>query len=210
MFYYGNGCMEIQRKSNRRIIVYLTIFLITIVFGSFVSMAAKPNENIAQKAVESFLKQLAEHRITRIEVYYRTFYLLTEGPAATENVLRDYCYGYKVIAMDPNLAEVAKSLREFKFEKSDWGTPDFRWGCVFYADNENKEALRLFFPPAPVVAVNGIEYKATPELIRSLMQFLPVEAYKEMNEFIENWWKQWPDFQKQLEAPHEQKKSDKP
>ena len=63
---------------------------------------------------------------------------------------------------------------------------DFRWGCVFYINN--KEILNLFFPNAPFIAINGNAYKATPELIRSLMQFLPNEAYKEMDAFIKKYW----------------------
>jgi hypothetical protein len=196
--------MKIMARPKIIGIVFLTI----VVLGGFTVMASEPNGNIAHRAVESFLKQLAKKRITRTEIYYMNFYLLTEI-AITEDLLRDNFYDYKVIAKNPNLAEVAKALREFKFEKSDLGVSDFRWGCVFYAENE--EVLRLFFPAAPVVVVNGVEYKATPELIRSLMQFLPVKAYKEMNEFIENEGRSfWPDFQKQQARPQEQKKSDKP
>jgi hypothetical protein len=209
------NCVGIIRKSNRRIIVYLAVFLTNVVFGGFTLMAAEPNENTAQRVVGSFLKQLAENRITRIEVYYMSLSRLT-SIAITEDFLRDHHYEYKVIAIDPNLAEVAKSLREFKFENIDLQISDFRWGCVFYAENE--EILRLFFPGAPMVAVNGAGYKATPELIRSLTQFLPVKAYKDMNETIEEMneaiEKQLGLFRpvspKQQATPHEQKKSDKP
>jgi hypothetical protein len=205
---YENGCVEIFRKSSRRIIVYLTVFLTTIVFGGFVSMAAEPNENTTQRVVESFLKQLAESKITRVEVYYMSLNTLTRI-SITEDFLRDNHYDYKVVANNPNLSEVEKSLREFKFERIDRRVSDFRWGYVFYA--ENKEILRLFFPNAPVVAVNGVGYKATPELIRSLMQFLPVEAYKEVNDaIVRHWGIFWPVSLEQQTTPHEQKKSNKP
>ena len=136
--------------------------------------------------------------------------------AITEDFLRHNHYDYKVIAVDPNLVEVAKSLREFKFEKCDWDVSDFRLGCVFYAENE--EILRLFFPITSVVAVNGTGYKTTPELIQSLTQFLPVKAYKDMKEDIEEMnrliEKQSrllrPVSPKEQTTPNEQKKSDKP
>lgn len=182
---YEKSRMIIPKKSNRYVVVCLIMFLITIVFEGSVSIASEPNDNAAQRAVESFLRQLAEDKITRIEVYYMNLNALTRF-SISEDFLRDNHYDYKVIAIDPNLSEIGNSVKEFKFERIDWQSFDFRWGCVFYT--EDKEALRLFFPNAPVVSVNGVGYKATQELIISLMQFLPVEAYKEMNEAIKKHW----------------------
>lgn len=196
--------MEMSQNA-KRCVVNIIVFLSVFVFGEVILMAAEPNENITQRSVESFLKQLAERKITRVEVYYMNLNTLTRF-SITEDFLRDSHYDYKVIAMNPRLSEVEKTLREFKFERIDWPSFDFRWGCVFYVENE--EIFRLFFPNAPVVAVDGIGYKATPELIKSLMQFLPVEAYKEMDDAIARYW--GVIFSKQQDTPHEQKESDKP
>jgi hypothetical protein len=200
--------MGIVRKSNQHIIIYLTAFLIAIHFGGFVSMAAEPNEDTSRKEVEYFLKKANEKHITHFEVYYMHLGIATFG-AVTESSLRDNYYKYKVIVRDPNLVEVAESLREFKYEDIYPDLSDFRLGYVFY-DND-KEVLRLFFPSYPMVAVNGVGYKASPELIRALMQFLPVESYKQMNEYIEKAWGSFmPVSPKQKATPNEQKKSDKP
>lgn len=201
---YDENGAEMFRKMKHRIVVYLAPLLIAVVMGSFVSMAAQPDENTTQRAVESFLKKLDDHKITRIEVYYMSWNELTRI-SITEDFLRDNHYDYKVIAMKPDISEAGKALRELKFEKIDWKSFDFRWGCVFYSDNE--EVLRLFFPTAPMVAVNGAGYKATPGLIKSLTHFLPVEAYKEMNDFIQkNWEPSWQIDSKQQMTPQDAKK----
>ena len=205
---HKNNGMGIIRKSNRQIVIYLTVFLIAIHFGGFVSMAAEPNEDTSRKEVEYFLKKVNEKHITQLVVYYMHLDSATFG-AVTESSLRDNYYEYKVIARYPNLVEVAKALREFKCEDIHPNISDFRWGGVFYSGNE--EVLRLFFPSYPMVAVNGVGYKATPELVRALMQFLPVESYKQMNEYIEKAWGSFmPVSPKQKATPAEQKKSDKP
>jgi len=198
---YDKNSAEIIRKSHRHVFVCLTPLLIAAVMGSFVSMAAQPDENTTQRTVESFLKKLDDNKITRIEVYYMSWNTFTRI-SITEDFLRDNHYDYKVIAMNRGISEAGKALREFKFEKSDWKSFDFRWGCVFYSDNE--EVLRLFFPTAPMVAVNGAGYKATPELIKSLTQYLPVVAYKEMNDFIQkNWEPSWHIDSKQQMTPQD-------
>jgi hypothetical protein len=204
---YKNNYMGIIRKSNQHIIIYLTAFLIAIHFGGFVSMAAEPNENTSRRQVEYFLKKANEKHITQLEVYYME--LGIESPIALlENAIRSG-YEYKVIVRDPNLAEVTRALREFKYEDIHFDISDFRWGCVFYDNNE--EVLRLFFQGFSTVVVNGVGYTATPELVRALMQFLPVKAYKEMNEFIEEQKRRFPSVSpKQKATPNEQKKSGKP
>jgi hypothetical protein len=204
---YDKSRMVIPRKPNRFVVVYLIIFLITILEGS-VTMAAEPNEDTSRKVIEPFLKKSAENKITRLEVYYMELDISTRIDV-TESSLRDNYYEYKVIARDPNLVEVAKALREFKYEDIYPDISNFRLGYVFYDNNE--EVLRLFFPHFTMVAVNGVGYKATPELVRALTQFLPVKAYKEMNEFIEEQERQFPSaYSKQKAIPNEQKKSDKP
>ena len=185
------------------------VLTVALVFGGNVGsicMAAEPNEDTSRKVIESFLKKSAENKITRLEVYYMELGSSTRI-AVTESSLRSR-YEYKVTAVDPNLVEVAEALREFKYEDIYPDISNFRWGCVFYDNDE--EVLRLFFPSFPMVAVNGVGYKASPELVRALMQFLPVKAYKEMNEFIEKYWGPFPSVSpKQKATPAEQKKSDK-
>ena len=148
-------------------------------------MANEQSMNAAQKAVNDFLKLSAENKITQLEVYYLGWNTLTRI-RVTEEFLRDNHYDYKVIAIKPDLSAFRAALQEFKFDGIEDHSFDFRWGCVVYA--ENKEILRLFFPNAPLVAINGTGYLASPELIRSLMQFLPIEAYKEMEEVIASQW----------------------
>ena len=172
-------------------------------------MAAEPNEDTSRKQVEYFLKKANEKHITQLEVYYMDLGRATRI-AVTESSLRSR-YDDKFTIVDPNLVEVAEALREFKYEDIYPGISDFRVGYVFYDNNE--EVLRLFFPSYPMVAVNGVGYEANLKLIRALMQFMPVEAYKEkMNEFfIEEQERQSPSVSpKQKATPNEQKKSDKP
>ncbi len=184
-FYCNNDCATILRKLKRYIVLFLTALSLTIALGGSALLATEPNDNTTQRAIECLLEQSGERKITRIELYYMGLNVLTDI-AITENSLRDNYWEFKVIIRNTNLSDVKKSLREFKFEKTELQSFDLRWGCVFYAENE--EILRLFFTNTPVVVINGIGHKATPALIRSLMQFLPVEAYKEMNEFIEKHW----------------------
>jgi hypothetical protein len=123
--------------------------------------------------------------------------------AITESSLRN-CYEYKVIVRDPNIVEVADALRKFKYEDIYPGISDFRLGYVFY-DN-GQEVLRLFFPGYPMVSVNGVGYKASPQLIEALMQFLPVKAYNQMNEFLEMQEKLFPSSAQRQQATPDQKK----
>jgi hypothetical protein len=197
----------ILKRSKRYVAACLAAFLLAVFLGGSVLMAAEPNENTTQRAVDSFLTQSAKGEITRIELYYLSWNALTRY-SITEKLLRDDHYDCKVIVKYPKLSELEKSMREIKFENIDGPINDYRWGCVFYAKNE--EVLRLFSPNGPMVAINGVGYKATPELIRSLMQFLPVEAYKEMNEFIvKNWAPSWQILSKQQTTLNEKKESDK-
>jgi hypothetical protein len=204
---YESNYIRTSKKSNNHISAYLPFFLIFILSGNFVLMAAEPNENTSRKEVEYFLKKYNEKHVTQLVVYYMSLNELTRT-AVTESSLRDNYYEYKVIAVDPNLSEISKSLRGFKFERINRQSFDLRWGCVFYAGNE--EILRLFFPSGPMVALNGVGYKSTPELMKAIMQFLPVEAYKEMNEYDKKWGLFKPIPPKQKEMPKEQKKSDEP
>jgi hypothetical protein len=124
-----NNCLGIIRKPNQRIIVYLIAFLITIHFEGFVLMAAEPNEDTSRKEVEYFLKKANEKHITQLEVYYMELGTSTRIGLTENNIRIDY--EYKVIARDPNLAEVTKALREFKYEDIHFEMSDFRWGYVF-------------------------------------------------------------------------------
>lgn len=200
---------DFHKRANYYILSCAIVFLITIICGVFLLMAAEPDVNTAQKAVESFLKQSAKGEINRVEVYYMGWNILT-GIAITEDFLRDNHYDYKVIAVRPNLSDVEKSLRKFKFKTVGLWSFDIRLGYVFYTSDQ--EVLRLFFAnSAPVVTVNGVPFKVTPELIMSLLPFLPFEAYQEISEgMLVHWAFSWPVSSQQESSSADQKELNEP
>ena len=149
---------------------------------------AAPAKNLdtAQQAVKAFLKCSAEGQITRMELYYFDWKSLTRV-AFTEKFLRDNHWDFKVFATTPVPSDLENSLRQFNFETIEPRSLDVRLGYVFVS--EEKEILRLFFASnAAVVVVNGVPFKASPELITSLLPLLPYQAYKDVHEVIvRNW-----------------------
>jgi hypothetical protein len=140
-------------------------------------MAAEPNENIAHRAVESFLIKADRHEITRIELYYRDWISL--ALAALSEYHLQQGYDCKVIIRHPDLSAVVKSLKDFKF-LLDKSPSDFKLGCVFYEGEQ--EVLRIFFANnAQTIAINGTQFKMPPQLITVIMQFLPFYAYQEVS-----------------------------
>ena len=185
---YIKGCNGKAKRVNWCLFGSTVLFLSIISFRGILLSAGERSENGTQKAVESFLQQLANDKITRAEVYYYSWNAFTRA-AITEDRLRTQSWHYKIIVAATRFSPpsaIDKSLREFNYKIVETSPHDFRLGCVFYAGEQ--EILRLFFPRAPIVAINGKPFKATPQLLIAIMQFLPFETYQEVQEgMIRNW-----------------------
>ncbi len=138
--------------------------------------SAKAKESSSRAVLESFLEQITKGEVTRIEVYYLDLDTLTRV-AITEIALRDNQWEYKVIIKEPPLDDVEKLLRKLKLQPIEKKSLDFRLGYCFYS--EDKELLSLFFANnLPVVTINSTSFRTSPELLSSLLPFLPHKAYK--------------------------------
>jgi hypothetical protein len=175
-----------NQSNGKKHLILGSFALATILFlGGVFLISAKAKESSSRAIPESFLEQIVKGEVTRIEVYYLGWHILTRA-AITESALRDNQWDYKVIIKKPPLDDVEKLLRKLKLQHAEKMSLDFRLGYVFYS--EEKELLSLFFANnMPVVTINGTSFKGSEELLSSLLPLLPHKAYKEEYETLIQW-----------------------
>ena len=65
--------------------------------------------------------------------------------------------------------------------------PKYRLG-FFAQDNSGRELTISFACDAPVMSVNGKQYRASPHLVASVIDFLPHKSYERINKEIVLFW----------------------
>lgn len=148
--------------------------------------ATKPEISPAKQAIDSFLKVSREFVISKVNVCYLNWKLNGKINIIEDALIMKY-HTYTANIEDPNLAGFKRVLQKLNPQEIDACSLDFRLGFIFYL--EDKEVLRLFFASnVPVVNINGITCKATPEMISSLMLFLPSYVHEEMLDAMLKYW----------------------
>lgn len=141
-----------------------------------------------EDTVKIFIKNAQKGDIVKIEVFYYCWTMRTAS-SISEIELKKTGYDFKTVLQKPretHLQEVIQSLGSFAFieEKAGNYPHDHRLGFTAY--NKNGEILNISFVyNVPIVKINGVYYRTEVELLRSVMEFLPYMAHKEIrNAFL--------------------------
>jgi hypothetical protein len=165
----------------------ISILMFTISLSGALIVVAKADAGSARAVLDSFLEKAAG-QVTSVEVYYLDWDTLTRV-AVTESALRDRSWDCKVIIRRPigdHLHHMEEPLRKLRLEPVKEGL-DLRLGYVFRS--KNKELLSLCFANnLPAVTINGASFRASAQLLSSVLPLLPHEAYKETYEAIIRSW----------------------
>ncbi|MHC4084185.1 MAG: hypothetical protein ACYSWZ_05385 [Planctomycetota bacterium] len=143
--------------------------------------------------VKEFIKLAELHRIQRIEVYYSLWSSMTHPPYYSEVGFRNKGFYSKSIINNPNpeeLSTIKLELEEFPPDTDPVYIrfPDYRLGFVAQ-DNSGRELTISFVRDVPVMSVNGTPYRASPELVASVIDFLPHTSYELINkELVYSWY----------------------
>jgi hypothetical protein len=148
--------------------------------------------------VKQFIKKAELFRIRRIEVYYSSwssgFY---GGYGYSEEGLRNE-FDSKSIINNPYpqvLSTIKLELEKFTLDPDPAHLdpahirfPDYRLGFVAQ-DNSGRVLTISFVYNAPLMSVNGIQYIASPELVASVINFLPHTSYDLIyKELVYSWY----------------------
>jgi hypothetical protein len=160
-----------------------------VVFLSLTIKAKQSNEtNYVMRpkellTVKEFMTLAAQHRIKRIEVYYSPWTDLRYGAyVSSEERLRNKDFHSKSIIKDPftDLSTIKQELEELTPIPTPIRRPDYRLGFVAQ-DTSGRELTISFVYHAPVMSVNGKQYRTRPKLVASVINFLPHTSYEFIN-----------------------------
>ena len=173
-------------------------------FQNFTAKAKQSNEtNCVMRpkeylTVKEFIKLADSHRIQRIEVYYIPWAILFYSHKPfSEKVLRNKAFYDKSITNNPNPEDLSTIILELEditpgpdpahLDPAYIRFPDYRLGFVAQ-DDSGREFTLSFVYNAPVMSVNGTRYRASPELLASVIDFLPHESYRRINQELVLFW----------------------
>ncbi|MHC4083947.1 MAG: DUF4187 domain-containing protein [Planctomycetota bacterium] len=153
----------------------------------------KPKEILPAKeilTVKEFIKLADSHRIQRIEVYY-SFWCSTQYPSS-EVTFRNKWFDSKSIINNPHPKELSPIKQELEKFTPDQDPvyirfPDYRLGFVAQ-DDSGRELTISFVYNMPVMSVNGKLYRTSPELVTSVIDFLPHKSYDRINKELVYIW----------------------
>jgi hypothetical protein len=140
--------------------------------------------------VKDFIKLAELHRIQRIEVYYSRWTALRYGNwVHNEEELRNKEFHSKSIIKDPftDLSTIKVELEELIPIPTPIYRPDYRLGFVAQ-DTRGRELILSFVYDKPVMSVNGKQYRASPKLVASVINFLPHTSYDRINKELVLFW----------------------
>jgi hypothetical protein len=168
-----NMCYKTKNCGNLICITWLV--LVSIV----ASCIAADKKTEAKDAVDKFLNDLREAKISKMECAYINW----RDPmyAVGEKNLAERSYEYKVIVEHVSRAYLLRfepAFTKFEFIKADPNNfTDCRMTFGFY--EQDKELLRVSFcRNLSVVQINGQVFKNSAELLKALLPILPHEAYE--------------------------------
>ena len=158
----------------------LFILIVFIYIGVTNSMSEENNYSKGSMSIDNFLELAEKGEIEKIETYYYNWHSLVRA-AITEKYLMETFCNYRVTSNDPDVSALIEALKKFKFEKANNKSFDLRIGFVFYGDKH--DVLRIFIAKnSNSIVVNGNPYKMSPDILKSLVQYLPVQAYFDIYE----------------------------
>jgi len=180
-------------RSRHKVRLGLCCILLAFLLGEVLVMLANQREtnNAPHDAVAAFLDASVAGKVTRMEVYYLGWDKLTTIKVTEASLVSSH-YDYRLILNDPDLSRLSEAWKQFEFQRIDWKAADFRLGCIFYKGDT--PVLRVFFAHnVPLVAINGVPFKVTADIIEVMLPFLPIQAHDEIvDAMIRRWVQSWP------------------
>ena len=137
--------------------------------------------------VKEFLKQIETGHISKVEVYYIPWAMMSHFPYS-EEALRDHVAA-RVIKNPSNkhLSDIKKALEEYTLDKMQSDSPDYRLG--FLAKDYRGRVLTISVVyNQPVMSINGTQYRTEPKLVASVIELLPHESYRSINQELVFFW----------------------
>ncbi|MHC4084184.1 MAG: hypothetical protein ACYSWZ_05390 [Planctomycetota bacterium] len=150
----------------------------------------RPKESLT---VKEFMTLAAQHRIRRIEVYYIPWSSQGYGNHVySEEALRNKEFYSKSIIntfLTEDLSTIKLELKEFTLDPDPvyLRFPDYRLGFVAQ-DNSGRELTISFVYDAPVMSINGTQYRTDHKLVASVINFLPHKSYQRINKELVYFW----------------------
>ena len=90
-----------------------------------------------------------------------------------------------------HFSTIKKALEGLPLYKMQIESPDYRLGFVAH-DRSGRVITLSFIYNVPVVSINGKQYKTSPELVSSVIDFLPHKSYQDINkELVMHWHSQF-------------------
>lgn len=169
-----------------------TILLVILILVSTVCVSLSvmnKEEKNSKDAVTSFLSQINKFEVSRTEIFYYSWGVVTSAAVSEKSIL-DGKYHIKITEkmQDTDIPRLEKALNNFKYEKKEIHHEDCRMVFVYYSI-DNKEVLRLtLLKNYPVVLINGSPYKMSSDLFISMIEFLPKNIYDSVIDDITRTW----------------------
>jgi hypothetical protein len=175
---------------KKNIFFALTILSIAICsvfiwpFGMFNSKAGERKQTI-ENDVKIFIDKLSHEKVNQFQLYYFPWSATTFSSIRFDDLPKDAQFSVTGHQNLPHAfkmcSDLEKALRKFPFKKLHPRDLDMHLGCIFY-ENDN-ELLRIYISKwEPAICFNDDKeaFSLTPEIVDSLMNALPFEAYQEM------------------------------
>ena len=136
--------------------------------------------------VKEFLKQIELGHITMVEVYYIPWTWMTL-PYSEEALRNHVAKRVMKNPSDKHLSEIKEALEEFPLEKMQINSPDYRLGFVAKDCSDRVFTISVVYH-APVMSINGTQYKTKPKLVASIIELLPHKSYRRINKDLVFFW----------------------
>jgi len=147
------------------------------------------NETDNVMTVKEFIKQIESGKIKMVEVYYYSWTALPYFPIS-EVALRNKAFDAKStmkFTSGRHFSTIKKALEGLPLYKMQIESPDYRLGFVAH-DRSGRVITLSFIYNVPVVSINGKQYKTSPELVSSVIDFLPHKSYQDINKELVYFW----------------------
>lgn len=137
-----------------------------------------------QLTLDAFIESSKGFGVIRTEVYYMPFSAKTMVIPFEEDILSE---GLLIVACE-NITVlhpqyIANALKGFSGEEQKDSSRNFRYSCVMYAGHK---AIRfsIALSSLETIVINGVPYKASPEIVDAFLKLLPTVDYEKAIKWI--------------------------
>ncbi|HUS72682.1 MAG TPA: hypothetical protein VMY06_06400 [Sedimentisphaerales bacterium] len=138
--------------------------------------------------IESFLEKYAKATVTRVEVFYEPWTMHSPVILTEEHLFGGYSQPMVRIVGRvpyPHFTDMKEPLEKCSYRRIENGPVDLRLGFIFRSVEDEVFRLSLGkIDATPILVVNDELFEATPEVVRAMMRFLPVNAYEKMEKAL--------------------------